>query len=178
MAQAEVRPAIAGDGLAIASIQLEIWQAAFAHLLPAQTLELPPATLASAWTQALSADRSAVQVAAEGRQMTGFVHALLASSDDDPLGITAPVGEIRVLYVRPAWARRGHGGRLVAAAAGYLRALGASDGQWWVPETDAATASFVGSIGWQQSGEARILDTGKTQMREVLWVGSLDLAVG
>ena len=89
----------------------------------------------------------------EGAQIVGFVQAGLG-------GEAAEIGEIRVLYVRPAWARRGHGGRLIAAAARRC-GPGAGSGEWWIPETDIASQRFAGSIGWVAPGGVRVLDTGR-----------------
>ncbi len=162
MANASVRPAQAGDGLAIATIQLEIWQTCFGEVLPDQVLERPPAELAAEWTAQL-AD---ALVAVEGAALVGF--ALVPRFD-------GPIGEIGVLYVRPAWARRGHGGRLLAACAARLRASGAASGQWWVPVTDVASNRFAASVGWTRTEDSRSFDTGRGTLRERLWTGSLDL---
>lgn len=168
MAQAHVRTAVAGDGLAMAWIQLEVWQTAFAGLLPASVLATPAADLATSWTAALSAASQIVLVATEGPGTVGFVHA--ARDPDDPV-----TGRIQVLHVRPAWARRGHGGRLLATAAAALRAAGATSGEWWIAETDTATARFATVVGWERTGGARVLDTGRAMMTERRWTGTLDL---
>lgn len=170
MAEATVRPAIAGDGLAIAWVQLEVWQTGFVNQLPPQLLATSPADLAQSWTAAMRKASQPLLVAVEGAQIVGFVQAGLG-------GEAAEIGEIRVLYVRPAWARRGHGGRLIAAAAQALRALGAGSGEWWIPETDIASQRFAGSIGWAAPGGVRVLDTGRAMLTERRWTGSLDLVL-
>lgn len=171
MAEARVRAAMAGDGLAIAWIQLEVWQTAFAGLLPAAVLETPAAELAESWTATFRSKDQAVLVALEGEQLVGFTQATV--TPDAP-----EVGEIRVLYVRPAWARRGHGGRLIASAAAAVSALGAQRGEWWIPETDLASQRFATSIGWEMPGGARVLDTGRGMITERRWTGTLDLRLG
>ncbi|MEO5834184.1 MAG: GNAT family N-acetyltransferase [Nakamurella sp.] len=168
MAQAQVRVARAGDGLATAWIQLEVWRTAFVGLLPPSVLDTPPADLATRWTAALGAASQIVLVALEGSETVGFVHA--AQDPDDP-----DTGRIQVLHVRPAWARRGHGGRLLAGAAAALRDRGAAIGEWWIPETDSATMGFASGAGWSAVGGTRVLDTGRTMMTERRWTGSLDL---
>ncbi|WP_111765557.1 GNAT family N-acetyltransferase [Nakamurella deserti] len=168
MAQAQVRPAVAGDGLAMAWIQLEVWRTAFSGLLPDDVLQTPAAQLAASWTAALHATSQTVLMATEGAEAVGFVHAAVDPDD-------RTTGRILVLHVRPAWARRGHGGRLLATAAAALRDAGASVGEWWVPETDTATRRFVGVVGWEMSGGARVLDTGRAMMTERRWTGTLDL---
>lgn len=178
MATVQVRNSTAGDGLAIAWIQLEVWQAAFADVLPDDVLTAAPAELAQSWTAAFKTDNSSVEMATEGDQVVGFVHAGLIDPDPDQSVMRASVGQIHVLYVRPAWARRGHGGRLIASAAARLRVLGAHRGIWWVPETDRATTKFLESIGWESDGASRVLDTGKAHLRELRWTGSLELMLG
>ncbi len=178
MATVEIRNSTAGDGLAIAWIQLEVWQAAFADVLPDEVLAAAPADLAQSWTAAFKSDNSSVRIATEGSEVVGFVHAALVEPDPDRLVVDAATGQIHVLYVRPAWARRGHGGRLIASAAARLRSLGAHRGIWWVPETDRATIKFLESIGWESDGASRVLDTGKAHLRELRWTGSLELMLG
>lgn len=168
MAQAQVRPAVAGDGLAMAWIQLEVWRTAFAGLLPDHVLQTPAADLAVSWTAALNAASQIVLVATEGAETVGFVHAAVDPDDRS-------TGRILVLHVRPAWARRGHGGRLLATAAAALREAGAGVGEWWIPGNDAATQRFAGVVGWEMSGGARVLDTGRAMMTERRWTGTLDL---
>lgn len=168
MALAQIRTAIAGDGLAIAWIQLEVWRTAFTGLLPPEVLDTPPATLATTWTAAFGAASQIVLVATEGAETVGFVHAAL--DPDDPA-----TGRIHVLHVRPAWARRGHGGRLLAAAAGALRDRGALSGEWWIPENDAASSGFATGAGWAAAAGIRVLDTGRAMMTERRWTGPLDL---
>ncbi len=67
--------AVAGDGLAMAWIQLEVWQTAFGALLPPEVLATPPADLAESWTAALNAASQIVLVATEGAEIVGFAHA-------------------------------------------------------------------------------------------------------
>lgn len=152
----------------MAWIQLEVWQTAFGALLPPEVLATPPAVLAESWTAALNAASQIVLVATEGAETVGFAHA--ARDPDDPL-----TGRVLVLHVRPAWARRGHGGRLLATAAAALRDAGAAAGEWWIPETDTATQRFAGVVGWESTGGARVLDTGRAMMTERRWTGTLDL---
>ncbi len=171
MAQAEVRAASAGDGLAIAWIQLEVWQTVFSGVLPDQILQTPAVELAQAWTSTFRSTNQSVLIATEGDQVVGFAQA--GVSPDTP-----ELGEIRVLYVRPAWARRGHGGRLIAAATAALRGFGAIAGEWWIPDSDLASQRFAASVGWEMSGGARVLDTGRAMLTERRWTGTLDLEVG
>jgi len=131
----------------------------------------------------VSDGRHHVFVAAEGAQTVGFCAAVAAA--DDPR-IEGPAngrpelgagawGEISALLVEPRWGRRGHAGRLLAAAAGALRESGARYGLAWIPESDQASRRFYARASWEPDGAARILDTGAGTLREVRLTGSLDL---
>src|SRR6476661_1850920 len=145
MALATVRPADAADVDEITRIQTATWATAYADLVPAAAIERlsgPEAT--EAWTAAVGA--GAVFVAIEGGWTVGFVAAGPADVPaDSPLGPQA-WGEVGALLVEPRWGRRGHGGRLLAAAAGVLHAAGARYGQAWVPEKDEASRRFYGRV--------------------------------
>ncbi len=80
-----------------------------------------------------------------------------------------------MLLVEPRWGRRGHAGRLLAAAAAALRANGARYGLAWIPEQDGASRGFYARAGWGPDGAVRALDTGNGIVREVRVTGSLDL---
>ena len=84
------------------------------------------------------------------------------------------IAEIGALLVEPRWGRRGHGGRLLAAAAS-LRGRGAVNGLAWVPEADAASRRFYARAGWEPDGAVRMLDTGDGTLREIRFAGPLDL---
>ena len=94
-------------------------------------------------------------VATEGEWTVGFVAAGPADVPaDSPLGPEA-WGEIGALLVEPRWGRRGHGGRLLAAAAEALRERGARYGLAWVPEKDEASRRFYARAGWEPDGTVR-----------------------
>jgi L-amino acid N-acyltransferase YncA len=183
MATAAVRPATPDDVPEIVRIQADTWTTAYAGLVPASALEgLRSPEARAAWTAAVSAgDGHHVLVATEGEWTVGFCAAGPAA---EPEGATAPSAptlgaeawaEISALLVEPRWGRRGHGGRLLAAAAAHLRGDGARYGLAWVPEADAASRNFYKAAGWTADGTVRVLDTGEGELREVRVTGSLDL---
>ena len=176
MAPATVRPADPADVDEITRIQAATWEVAYADLVPAAAIrELQGEDAVRAWTAAV--DASAVFVAAEGEWTVGFVAAGPADVPaDSPLGPQA-WGEIGTLLVEPRWGRRGHGGRLLAAAASALRDSGARYGQVWVPEEDEASRRFYARIGWEPDGTVRGLDTGDGVLREIRLTGLLDLGL-
>jgi GNAT superfamily N-acetyltransferase len=174
MAIAAVRAAEPADVAEITRIQAATWAVAYADLVPAAAIaQLQGADAAQAWAAAIGA--GAVFVATEGDWTVGFVAAGPADVPaESPLGAEA-WGEIGALLVEPRWGRRGHGGRLLAAAAGALRERGAHYGQAWVPEKDDASRRFYTRVGWEPDGSVRALDTGDGVLREVRFTGSLDL---
>lgn len=173
MAVATVRPAAPSDVTEIARIQADTWAAAYSAFVPERAIaQLRSAEAQAAWTEAVEGGRGHVLLADEGAHTVGFcAAAALPARADDPLAW----GEIGALLVEPRWGRRGHGGRLLAAAAAALRADGAVYGLAWVPEPDEASRRFYARAGWEPDGAVRGLDTGAGEMREIRITGSLDL---
>lgn len=168
MADALVRPAGDGDAAVLARLQLDVWQQAYAELLPAAALFTDPVRQAEVWAARIGV--GGVLLAFEGAVPVG-----LAATDVelDPNG----AGEIELLHVLPRWSRRGHGGRLLASAARSLRNLGATRGQWWAPASDESVQQFLLGAGWAPDGGRRVLDTGESTLAEVRYSGNLDLVV-
>lgn len=183
MATAVVRPATPEDVDEIVRIQADTWAAAYGALLPAAAIAgLRGPAAREAWTAAVEAgDGHHVLLAAEGTWTVGFCAAARAVAPDEAVAPSAPTlgpeawAEVSVLLVEPRWGRRGHGGRLLAAAAEALRAEGARYGLAWVPEADAASRGFYTRAGWAADGTVRVLDTGEGELREVRLTGPLDL---
>jgi GNAT superfamily N-acetyltransferase len=185
MALAAVRPAVVTDVDEIVRIQAATWASAYAELVPASAIaRLDSAPARQAWTAAVTAGdgRHHVLVATEGRWTVGFCAAAGAaapagngqSQPGPPLGEWA-WAEISALLVEPRWGRRGHAGRLLAAAAAALRESGARYGLAWIPEPDRASRQFYTRVGWEPDGAVRALDTGAGTLREIRLTGSLDL---
>ncbi|MBA3906381.1 MAG: GNAT family N-acetyltransferase [Pseudonocardiales bacterium] len=176
MAIAAIHAADPADVAEITRIQAATWAVAYADLVPAAAIaQLQGVDAAQAWAAALR--EGAVFVATEGDWTVGFVAAGPADVPaDSPLGPEA-WGEIGTLLVEPRWGRRGHGGRLLAAAAEALRERGARYGLAWLPEKDDASRAFYARAGWEPDGTVRALDTGDGVLREVRFTGSLDLSL-
>jgi GNAT superfamily N-acetyltransferase len=172
MARAAVRPAAAADVDEIVRIQAATWRVAYTGLVPDSAIaQLQEPQARQAWAAAVTAGTGVhVFVATEGDQAVGFCAAAHSGEGTGP-----GVAEIGALLVEPRWGRRGHGGRLLAAAAEALRGYGAERGQAWVPEADAASRQFYARAGWAHEGAVRTLDTGDGTLREVRLTGPLDL---
>ena len=172
MALATVRRAVDADVDALVRIQSDTWRAAYAGLVPAEALaHLTTPEASAAWRAAVGAGGGHhVFVASEGEWTVGFCAAAYYGGENG-----AAIAEVSTLLVEPRWSRRGHGGRLLAAAADALRGHGASAGWAWVPEADAASRAFYAHAGWEADGAVRGLDTGAGTLREIRLSGPLDL---
>jgi GNAT superfamily N-acetyltransferase len=173
MAIAAVRPAAVHDVDEIVRIQAGTWAAAYAELVPAAALEqLNGSAARQAWTDAVTTGAGHhVLVATEGDWTVGFC----AAAAQQPTTDVETWGEIGALLVEPRWGRRGHGGRLLAAAAEAMSAAGVRYGLAWIPEPDEASRRFYARAGWEPDGAVRGLDTGDGTLREVRVTGSLEL---
>jgi GNAT superfamily N-acetyltransferase len=168
MADALVRPAGPQDASVLGRLQLEVWQQAYSDLLPAAALLADPAQQGEIWASRLRAP-GVVLIAFEGGEPVG-----LAAVDPE---LEDGMGHVELLHVLPRWSRRGHGGRLLGAAAAELRRLGAERGAWWAPETDDSVQRFLLGVGWVPDGRRRVLDTGEGTFAEIRYTGDLHLIV-
>lgn len=166
---ADVRRAVPADARPAARIQLELWQQAYAELLPAAVLLGDPTARETAWEQRI-AEAGPVLLGYEGEQAVGLAAVAAQPAEDG-------AGEIELLGVLPRWARRGHGGRLLAAAAAELRRPGAERGCWWAVQDDRSIERFLAHAGWFPDGRRRVLDTGEGTLTEVRYSGKLDLVL-
>jgi L-amino acid N-acyltransferase YncA len=183
MAVARVRAATPEDVPTLATLHAATWRAAFSELLPPGVLDgLDAPHLRKAWADAIEGGAT-VLLATEGDDPVGFVVAGPAPVDDVAAADgTVPPDAARTvlvstLLVEPRWGRRGHGGRLLAAAAVALRDAGATRGIAWVPAEDPASLSFFRRAGWNPDGTIRTLDAAGRALREVRLTGPLDLTL-
>jgi len=173
-ADASVRPAFPEDAAEIARIQVVTWRTAYRSLLPMAVLDEWDADVATdSWRHAITVPPTpghGVLVALEKNSVVGFAAygpaELTTDEVPDPAG---PTTELSILIVEPRWGRRGHGSRLLAAAADLAVGGGAARLQVWLLEADRVSAGFYESAGWAPDGWARTLDTGGEPLREVRW---------
>ncbi|HEY2765452.1 MAG TPA: GNAT family N-acetyltransferase [Pseudonocardiaceae bacterium] len=183
MALARVRAATPQDVPVLAALHRTIWRAAYRELLPAETLdELDSPEVAQTWVETVKGGAT-VLLATEGDDPVGFVvagrtpSADVAGADGALPADAAQTVLVSTLLVEPRWGRRGHGGRLLAAAAAALRDVGATRGITWVPAEDPASLAFYRRAGWNPDGTVRTLDAGGRVLREMRLTGPLDLTV-
>lgn len=182
MAEVVVRKAGGNDAAAIAGLQARTWRYAYADLLPEQVLDgLDAPESEQRWAAALADPATTTFLAAEGDALVGYCVAGSAPKEA-AAGVggelpadAATLGMIGTLLVEPRWGRRGHGGRLLAAAAEVLRGLACTRGITWVPEADHATLAFYEGAGWRADGLVRTLDAAGTPVREARLSGALEL---
>ena len=155
-ADVSVRVAWADDATAIAELQLRTWRTTYADLVPADGLPDAEAA-AAAWHASLSRPgdaRNRVLVALERNRVVGFVICSPASDPDcDPIADA----ELSELTVDPAERGRGHGSRLLQAAAETLAADHFARAVLWVLSTDDALRAFLAGAGWATDGAHREL---------------------
>lgn len=170
MAIGFVRPARPEDTTEIARIQVATWRVAYRRLLPRHVLDgLDELKIAGDWLDAVltpPSDRHVVLVAVEqntspeSSYVVGFV-AFGPAGEDHIVPGEEPSDEvvaITELLVEPRWGRRGHGSRLLAAAADHWRADKAAGAVAWVFDQEPATRKFLTSAGWAPDGNTRALD--------------------
>ncbi|WP_216216317.1 GNAT family N-acetyltransferase [Amycolatopsis aidingensis] len=182
MGTAQVRGATVGDVAEIGRIQRDTWRAAYAELLGASVLDqLDAEEVERQWAAAIAHPETGVYLAFEGEFPVGFCvagpapEAEVAGADGALPADAAHTGLIGTILVEPRWGRRGHGGRLLAAAAAGLREQGAHRGITWVAQSDSASLAFYRSVGWNPDGTMRTLDTGERTVRELRLTGDLAL---
>lgn len=180
MADASVRTARPAEAAEIARIQRDTLAMAYESLMPPEVMAqlVDPAVRAAildgitAQVTSASAD-ARVLVALEGEQIVGFAFVQAAVRDgvsvlEDGDGDPEHTGYLEQILVEPRWGRRGHGSRLLAAAAAFFAESGFARAVTWVPDANAATTSLLESAGWARDGYARGYDTGTgATVREV-----------
>lgn len=182
MARPDVHLARPADAEEIARIQRTTWRTAYQDVLgPAALAQLDDPGVVERWATAVEHPGTDVFVATEGSFVVGYCSCgpapeeELAAADGSLPEDSVHTGLVAALMVEPRWGRRGHGGRLLAAAARALRSRGARRAVTWTFESDSATLSFYRGVGWNTDGTLRTLDTGDRTIREVRLTGGLDL---
>jgi GNAT superfamily N-acetyltransferase len=168
-ADVSVRIAWADDADAIAEIQARSWATSYAGLVPAAG-DLRVADFAQLWRDALAhpADaRHRALVALERNRVVGFAITTPASDPDcDPV----TDGELMELTVAEGEQGKGHGSRLLQAAADTMVADRFTRAVSWLVAEDDALRVFLTDAGWAADTAHRTLDldgTGSTQVKQV-----------
>src|ERR1700754_1326722 len=150
-ADVSVRIAWADDAPAIARVQLRAWPELYAGLVPAEAIPSGPEAeegAAAAWAESLHRPgdaRNRVLVALERNRVVGFA---ICSPADDPDCDPIVDGELAELTVDPDERGRGHGSRLLQAAAETMSADRFQRAVLWSMAGDDALRAFLTAAGW------------------------------
>ena len=179
-ADVSVRVAWADDAPAIARVQLKAWPTMYGELLPAGAIPSGPEAeqaAAAAWSESLQKPgdaRNRVLVALERNRVVGFAITGPATDPDrDPVSDA----ELRELTVDPDERRKGHGSRLLQAAADTMVADRFGHAVTWAVAGDDALLTFLTGAGWGPDSAHRELDldgTGETRVKQVRLHTQLD----
>jgi len=142
-----VRLGTADDAEGVARVQVETWQAAYAHALPAEQL------------QALSMEAAVERhrrwpptfVAEVGGRIVGFVSVGKSRDPDTD-------GELFAIYVHPEHWGAGIGRELIEAGEDELRRLGHRDAVLWVLDDNPRARRFYEIAGWAVDGTSREIE--------------------
>ncbi|GAA4689820.1 GNAT family N-acetyltransferase [Nocardioides conyzicola] len=169
-ADVSVRIAWSDDAGAIAELQVRTWREVYADLLPAEALPDDVETAAATWRAALSRPgdaRNRVLVALERNRVVGFAITSPATDPDrDPI-VDAELSEVTI---DPAERGKGHGSRLLQAAADTLVADRFERAVLWTMAGDDGLRKFLTEAGWAADGAHRELDldgSGTTLVKQV-----------
>jgi GNAT superfamily N-acetyltransferase len=154
-----VRRAEAADADAIGCIQVETWRAAYAGLLPEETVAgFDVAARQGMWREGLArAPRpgSATFVAESDAEIVGFATVGACASEQD-------CGELYAIYVHPSSWGTGAGRLLIERAEESLRHAGFTRALLWVLAGNARAERFYDAAGWNRDGEKEDVFQGAT----------------
>jgi len=142
-----VRLGTADDAEGVARVQVETWQAAYAHALPAEQL------------QALSMEAAVERhrrwpptfVAEVSGGIVGFVSVGKSRDPDTD-------GELFAIYVHPEHWGAGIGRELIEAGEAELGRLGHRDAVLWVLDDNPRARRFYEIAGWAADGTSREIE--------------------
>lgn len=150
----DIRLAVPSDAQAIASIHVQAWQAAYAHIFPATFLAgLDVARRTEAWRQLLAEAIDVTLVAERDGAVVGWISGGL-SDDADADG----AAEIKAIYIAPAFWHRGIGRSLMAAINPRLPV--APHVLLWVLSENRQALDFYGALGYRPDGVRQEIERG------------------
>ena len=150
-----IRSGTAQDARSVARVQVESWQAAYAHVLPQEQLqELSVEGRAEQWR-----DYPPIVAEVDG-EIVGFV-SVGASRDEDA------EGELYAIYVHPDHWSTGAGRALMEAGETELRRLGHRDVVLWVLEDNPRARRFYERAEWATDGARRGIEIFGDEVPEV-----------
>jgi GNAT superfamily N-acetyltransferase len=161
-----VRLAQIGDALAIATVHVRSWQAAYQGLVPQDFLDgLDPAQRCLTWERVLSSngERETTLVAEEAGEVVGFTHVCPSRDDQAP----STVGELTSIYLlAEAWGK-GFGRQLMGSAVHAMREAGFAQATVWVLAGNHRARLFYEAAGWSTDGATKHDDLRGFALEEV-----------
>ena len=145
-----VRPATSADADAIGRIQVETWTAAYAGLLPQETIDAFDVSARQAmWREGLGAlrGREARRSWRSSRTRSSASRPSAPSYSEDG------TGELYAIYVDPSNWGHGAGRALIERAEASLRESGFPKALLWVLEGNERAERFYRAAGWEHDGE-------------------------
>lgn len=160
-----IRAAAPEDAPAMSGILAESWKAAYVGIVPQEYLD----SLDGGKWHRLRDDLSA-----------GRLKALLLFADGVPAGAVgygrsreesrADWGEIVCLYLRPAYWRRGYGGKLLQAAVDALTREGFREFYLWVMAENRSAREFYRAMGFEPTEETNFYEIAGKRIEDVRYI--------
>lgn len=155
-ADRSVRVAWVADAPAMGRVQVAAWQASYAGVVPAETLDAMDADeVAQTWAESIRRPPLATYRALVALERNAVVGLAAVGPSGDPDAEAGRDAEITVLVVEPSARGEGHGSRLLAAAVDTARADGFTRLTTWVLADDDEVREFLHSAGWEPDGAHR-----------------------
>jgi GNAT superfamily N-acetyltransferase len=156
-----VRSGTPADAEAVARVQVETWQAAYAHMLPRDELaRLSIEDRADQWR------RHPPLVAEVDGEVIGFVSVGRSRDEGED-------GELYAIYVHPNHWDTGAGRALIAAGEERLQQLGHKEALLWVLEDNPRARRFYEIAGWSTDGTTRPIEIFGIPVPEVRYTKEL-----
>jgi ribosomal protein S18 acetylase RimI-like enzyme len=160
-----IRQATLQDARNIASVHIESWQFAYKNLMHQDILNrLDIEARTKSWENIIAESNSWVFIAIEHNVIAGFVHCCPSRE----LLLSAKVGEITAIYLKPYYLRKGIGTLLLTKAIEYLQSQGYGMQMLWVLEKNIEAINFYKSFSFKFEGKTMINPT--TQLVEHCYI--------
>ena len=175
-----VRPAEAGDGLAIARINVAAWESAYAHVFPPERLAARWASSERAgewWAERIRSQKppDRTLIAEQESQIVGFAD-IGPSRDDD--ADQQRTGEVNLIYVQPDRWGRGIGQALMAEALRLMHGDGFGEATLWVLRDNPLGRRFYEAGGWGLDGALKDNELLESRVTELRYRIQLDGRIG
>ncbi len=156
-----IRPAEPGDASAIARIQVQAWQTAYAEIIPTEYLaNLSVERSTKFWSKELTLSHLVVFVVVDDGSVVGWASGGAGRDADGP-----GCSEVFALYVSPKFWSAGFGRQLMSAIEASLPPNPKIT--LWVLEQNAKALGFYQSMGYQSDGAAKTVSLGGKDLVEI-----------